>query len=87
MIQDLERPELPSGWVVDYRSTALQRLERKAPNNKAFRFLCVKDQSSQTIVLLNGVLKKEKNLPHVIVSEAEQLFDEYNRGKGSVENY
>jgi len=87
MIQELERPELPAGWVVDYKTTALQRLERKAPNNKAFRFLCEKDQNAKTIVLFNGVLKKDKELPSSTLSEAEAMQSEYRRGEGSVEDY
>jgi hypothetical protein len=77
--------QLPGGWVIDYVTTSLQRLERKAPNNKAVRFLCERDDAAKTIVLFNGMLKKNKELPKVM--EAQRLQAEYRQDDGSTEDY
>lgn len=77
--------QLPSGWVVDYVTTDLQRLERKAPGKKAIRFLCEKDDKAKTIVLFNGMVKKSKDLPKV--NEANKLQQEYRSGHGTTEDF
>ncbi len=86
MIRQIE-DFLPSGWVVNYESTDLQRLSIEAPNKKAVRFLCEKTDEKKEIVLFNGMLKKRKNLPPDKVNEANKLQDEFRKGEGSVEDF
>ena len=81
MIQSVE--QIPGEWVVDYKTTNLQRLK---PNCQ-HRFLCIRLEDEKHVILLCGTLKQKKNLPADKINEAETMLSECEQGEGDVEDY